>query len=55
MCEAGIQMFHPGGDVIPAETRGCVSSGFAHGSREVEVGGQPADSRTEWLWVSRDD
>jgi hypothetical protein len=35
MCEAGIQIFHLGSDVIPAETRGCVSSGFAHGSREV--------------------
>ena len=55
MCEAGIQMFHPGGDVIPAETRGCVSSGFAHGSREVEAGGQPADGRTEWLWIPRND
>ena len=55
MCEAGIQMFHQGSDVIPAETGGCVSSGFAHGSREVEVGGQPADGRTERLWVPRDD
>jgi hypothetical protein len=53
MCEAGIQIFHLGSDVIPAETRGCVSSGFAHGSREVEVGGQPADGRTEWLWIPR--
>jgi hypothetical protein len=33
-------MFHPGSDVIPAETRGCVSSGFAHGSRETEIGDQ---------------
>jgi len=55
MCEAGIQIFHLGSDVIPAETGGCVSSGFAHGSREVEVGGQPADGRTEWLSVPRND
>ena len=34
-----VEIFHLGSDVIPAEKRGCASSGFAHGSREVEVCG----------------
>src|SRR5262245_60338849 len=46
-----VQIFHLTGDVTPAEMRGCLSSGFAHGSCEVEVGGQPAGSRTDRLWV----
>src|SRR5262245_44919740 len=55
MFEAVIQIFHLHGDVVPGETRSVSSSSVAHGSREVEIGDQQADGRTERLWFTRND
>src|SRR5262252_10801303 len=55
MFEAVVQIFHLHSYVVPGETLGVPSSGFAHRSSEAEVGDQQADGRTEWLWFPRND